>query len=294
MPLPFAPARPNESREKPDTAPLWLSFERTRLHTLTGNFRLHHNFHSRHLTTARDIIVYLPPDYDADAPRRYPVLYLHDGQNLFDTETAFLGNEWHADEIAEQMIRQGAIEPVIMVGIYNTPHRIDEYTPATDMHGHSGGKARLYAAMIIEELKPFIDSAYRTLDTSECTGMGGSSLGGLVTLYVGLRHPEIFGKLAVLSPSVWWRNGVILRMIRDHPIDGPRPKVWLDVGTAEGSHPSRIVRDTRRLRDVLLRQGWIVGDDLAYCEEADGLHNEDAWAARLPHVLRFLFGRNGN
>ena len=262
------------------------------LHTLTGNFRLHRNFQSRHLATPRDIIVYLPPDYASDAPRRYPVLYLHDGQNLFDAETAFGGQEWHADEIAESMIRQGAIEPLIMVGIYNTgSQRVDEYTPAPDAHGHHGGKARLYAAMLIEEIKPFIDAEYRTLDTPECTGMGGSSLGGLVTLYVGLRHPEIFGKLAVLSPSVWWRNGVILRMIRDHPIDGIKPKIWLDTGTAEGSHPSRIVRDARRLRDVLLRQGWTAGEDLAYYEETDGLHNEVAWAARLPRVLQFLFGR---
>jgi predicted alpha/beta superfamily hydrolase len=264
------------------------------LHSLTGNFRLHRNFHSRHVPDDRDIIVYLPPDYDEDAPRRYPVLYLHDGQNLFDTETAFLGNEWHADEIAEQMIRQGAIEPVIMVGIYNTPHRIDEYTPATDMHGHSGGKARLYAAMIIQELKPFIDGEYRTLDSPDCTGMGGSSLGGLATIYIGLRHPEIFGKLAVLSPSVWWKNGVILRMIRDHPVPEPKPKIWLDIGTAEGNRPARILRDARLLRDLLIRQGWTPGENLAYYEDLDAPHNEEAWGARLPRVLRFLFGRNGS
>jgi predicted alpha/beta superfamily hydrolase len=256
---------------------------------------LHHGFHSRHLTADRDIIVYLPPDYETAEQRRYPVFYLHDGQNLFDAETAFLGQEWHADEIAEHLIHKGVIEPVIMVGIYNTGrHRVDEYTPATDLHGHSGGKARLYAAMIIEELKPFIDNEYRTIDTPDCTGMGGSSLGGLVTLYVGFRHPEIFGKLAVMSPSVWWRNGVILRMIRDHPISEPRPKIWLDIGTAEGKHPGRIVRDTRRLRDVLIRQGWQPGYDLAYSEHEDALHNEEAWGARLPHVLQFLFGRTGD
>jgi predicted alpha/beta superfamily hydrolase len=267
------------------------------LHTLTGNFRLHQNFHSRHLPDDRDIIVYLPPGYDApgyegDAGRRYPVLYLHDGQNMFDAATAFGGQEWRADETAEHLIREGEIEPVIMVGIYNTgEHRIDEYTPARDAHGQSGGKARFYAAMIIEELKPFIDREYRTIDTREATGMGGSSLGGLVTLYVGMRHPEIFGKLAVLSPSVWWRNGVILRMIRDRPIAGPRPKIWLDIGTAEGNQPARLVQDTRRLRDVLLRQGWKLDEDLAYFEDVEAAHNEAAWSARLPRVLRFLFGK---
>ncbi|HZL57133.1 MAG TPA: alpha/beta hydrolase-fold protein [Bryobacteraceae bacterium] len=264
------------------------------MHTLTGNFRLHRNFHSRHLPDDRDIIVYLPPDYDTNSERRYPVLYLHDGQNMFDAETAFLGREWHADEIAEYLIRGGAIEPVIMVGIYNSgARRIDEYTPTADSRGHAGGKAPLYGAMIVEELKPFIDAEYRTLSTPDCTGMGGSSLGGLATLYVGMRYPDVFGKLAVLSPSVWWRNGVILRMVRDRALREPRPKIWLDIGTAEGTHPARIVRDTRRLRDVLLKQGWELGHDLAYYEEIDAPHNEQAWGARLPRVLQFLFGRHG-
>ena len=263
------------------------------MHTLTGNFRLHENFHSRHLPDDRNIIVYLPPDYEGNRERRYPVFYLHDGQNMFDAETAFLGQEWHADETAESMIRQGAIDPVIMVGIYNTgEHRIDEYTHVKDAHGRSGGQARHYASMIVGELKPFIDAEYRTLTGANFTGMGGSSLGGLVTLYVGLRYPEIFGKLAVLSPSVWWRNGSILRMIREQPITAKRPKMWLDIGTAEGSHPERIVNDARRLRDALLKQGWRLGDDLVYFEDRGALHNEEAWAARLPRVLEFLFGRN--
>jgi predicted alpha/beta superfamily hydrolase len=261
------------------------------LRSLTGNFRLHTAFHSRYLPCDRDIIVYLPPDYDESPGRRYPVLYLHDGQNLFDEETAFCGNEWHADETAEDLIRHGEMQPVIMVGIYNTgPNRIDEYTPTVDIHGHSGGKARLYAAMIVSELKPFIDAEYRTLDDAPNTAMGGSSLGGLVTLYVGLRHPEIFGKLAVLSPSVWWNRGVILRMIRDMPVPEPRPVVWVDIGTAEGRFPHRILRDTRHLRELLCRKGWREGYDLAYVEDYGALHNEAAWGRRLQHILRFLFG----
>ncbi len=260
------------------------------MHTLTGNFRLHHNFHSRYVPDDRDIIVYLPPDYETAPQRRYPVFYLHDGQNLFDEETAFAGQEWHADEIAERLIRNGAIQPVIMVGIYNTgPRRIDEYTPTTDAHGHTGGKAHLYAAMIIDELMPFIDARYRTLATRENTALGGSSLGGLVTLSIGLRHPEIFGKLAALSPSVWWNRGVILRMIRDLPAPQPRPKIWLDIGTAEGTHPQRILRDARYLREVLCRKGWTLGENLAYLEAEGGLHNESAWGARLPEIFDFFF-----
>ncbi len=264
------------------------------MHTLTGNIHLHRNFNSRHLPGDRDIIVYLPPGYDTDTVRRYPVFYLHDGQNIFDAATAFLGQEWHADEIAESLIREGEIEPVIMVGIYNAgERRIDEYTPtpAARVPGASGGKAGLHAAMIVDEIKPFIDREYRTLASAPCTALGGSSLGGLATLHAGLRNPHVFGKLAVLSPSVWWRNGVILRLIRNLPARDARPKIWLDVGTAEGDDPVRCVEDTRRLRDALLKQGWTLGEDLAYFEDTGASHSEQAWTGRLPAVLRFLFGR---
>jgi predicted alpha/beta superfamily hydrolase len=261
------------------------------LNTLTGDFQLHRGFHSRHLPDDRDIIVYLPPGYRIESGRRYPVLYLHDGQNVFDTETAFLGQEWQADETAEALIRAREIEPLIMVGIYNTGlNRIDEYTPTRGAHremGETGGKARQYAAMIIDDLKRFIDAEYRTLDGPENTGLGGSSLGGLVTLYIGLRHPEIFGKLAALSPSVWWRHGAILRMIRDNPAPDPHPKIWVDIGTAEGN---RHTRDARLLRDLLCRKGWRIGVDLAYVEDQGAWHTEAAWASRMPGVLRFLFG----
>jgi len=259
------------------------------LHTLTGDFQFHHNFHSRHLPDDRNVIVYLPPGYQHAGGRRYPVLYLHDGQNVFDRATAFLGQEWEADETAEELIRSGQIEPLIMVGIYNTgPNRIDEYTPTQGGHRPGGGKARQYAAMIVDELKPFIDDEYRTLDGPENTGMAGSSLGGLVTLYIGLRHPEIFGKLGALSPSIWWRYGAILRMIRDNPVPDPRPKIWVDIGTGEGN---RHRRDTRLLCELLVRKGWQPGVDLAYVEDEGAAHTEGAWAARMPHVLRFLFGK---
>ena len=263
--------------------------------SLTVNFRLHTGFHSRHLPQDRDIIVYLPPGYDESERRRYPVFYLHDGQNLFDEETAFCGQEWRADETAEQLIRDGIIQPVILVGIYNTGvNRIDEYTPTPDSHGHSGGKARLYGDMIVEDLKPFIDAEYRTAPGPENTAMGGSSLGGLVTLYLGLRRPDIFGKLAVLSPSVWWNRGVILRIIRDLPPLPSRPRLWVDIGTAEGRYPHSILRDTRNLREVLCRKGWRDGVDLAYVEDDGALHNEAAWGRRMPSVLQFLFGESGD
>ena len=147
-------------------------------------------------------MVYLPPGYVEDTGRTYPVLYMHDGQNLFDPATAFGGNEWRLDDTAEELIERGAIEPLIIVGIYNTgEQRIHEYTPTTDPK-LGGGKADLYGKMLVEEVKPFIEKTYRTLPGPENTGMGGSSLGGLVTLHLGIQYPQVFGKLAVLSPSV--------------------------------------------------------------------------------------------
>lgn len=262
------------------------------MHTLTGKFRHHHSFHSSHLPDDRDVIVYLPPDYDSAPGRRYPVLYFHDGQNVFDSETAFAGHEWGADETAEALITEGAISPLIMVGIYNTGvNRIQEYTPTTDSHGQSGGKADAYASMLIEDLKPFIDGEYRTLADNSNTGMVGSSLGGLVTLYIGLRHPEVFGKLAVLSPSIWWDHRVILRLLRDVE-HHPRTCIWLDVGTREGKQPESVVRDARYVRDLLLKKGWTMGHDFVYYEDEGAGHDERAWGNRLHQILRYLFGHS--
>jgi predicted alpha/beta superfamily hydrolase len=192
------------------------------------------------LTEPRDLVVYVPPDYDTDRERRYPVLYLHDGQNLFDGATAFVpGQDWHVRDTADQLIRAGVIEPLVIVGVYNTgAHRIDEYTPTRDRKQGAGGAAWLYGRMLTEELKPFIDREYRTLPDAMNTGLGGSSLGGLVTLYLGVQHPNVFGKLAVLSPSVWWDNRYILRLIRALAAK-PRVSIWLDIGTGRISSTPR-------------------------------------------------------
>ena len=144
----------------------------------------------------RTVIVYLPPGYDPESATRYPVLYLHDGQNVFDRATS-IGDEWHVDEMAEALIRSGDIEPIIAVGIYNTgEHRINEYAPTPRPDKGGGGKADDYGKMLIMDLKPFIDRTYKTLPGAANTAMAGSSLGGLVTMHLGLRFPTAFGKLA--------------------------------------------------------------------------------------------------
>ncbi len=236
------------------------------------------------------MIVYLPPDYHTMPEARYPVLYMNDGQNLFDAATAFGGNEWGLDETAERMINAREIEPLIIVGIYNAGYeRLAEYTHVKDRRGR-GGRARAYGKLIVKELKPLIDREYRTLPDAANTGMGGSSLGGLVSLYFGLENPELFGKLLVMSPSVWWANAAILREVAKvrHKI---RQKIWLDVGTQEDARPEGFVQQARNLRDALIEKGWALGDDLAFMEDEGAGHNEMAWGHRAPMALKFLFPR---
>jgi predicted alpha/beta superfamily hydrolase len=254
-------------------------------HSLTGDIRYHENFHSDFLDHDRHVVVYLPPGYDRESAKRYPVLYLHDGQNVFDRATS-IGEEWHVDENAEALIRAGFIEPIIVVGIYNTgEHRINEYAPTERTDKGGGGLAGDYGQMLIMELKPFIDSTYNTLPSAHNTAMGGSSLGGLLTMHLGLRFPTAFGKLAVLSPSVWWDDRMILREVEALPNKLPQ-RIWLDAGTAEGSE---VIADARALRDALVAKGWQLGEDLAYLEAEGGGHDEKSWSARVSHVLEFLF-----
>lgn len=256
--------------------------------TLTGNFKLQKAPPSRFIKGSRGIVVYLPPDYDISPSRRYPVLYLQDGQNLFDPATAFLGNDWGLNDLAEQLIQSGRIEPLIIVGIYNNGRsRVSEYTPVPDRAGQGGG-ARDYGRFLVKDLKPHIDSQYRTQPECTSTGLGGSSLGGLVALYLGLKYPEVFCKLIVMSPSVWWANRAILRQLRGFRRT-PGQKIWLDVGTMEGQNPQAVVDDVVQLRDVLVKKGWQLGNDLAFMRDEGAGHDEKAWGRRMRDALQFLF-----
>lgn len=253
--------------------------------------KLHRHFRSNFLPDARNLIVYLPPHYGSEPGRHFSVLYLHDGQNLFDPQTSFIpGRTWEAMQTADAAIEAGLVEPLIIVGIYNTgDHRIAEYTPTRDWK-MGGGQAPLYGKLLVEELLPFIAKQYRTLTGAEHTGLGGSSLGGLVSLYLGLEYPDVFGKLAVLSPSVWWNHRSILNYLQAKaPFKAgasPRPRIWLDVGDAEGA---RTVDDANQLHAQLLRKGWQEHIDLCYQVAAGGKHDETSWAGRVGPLLQFLF-----
>jgi predicted alpha/beta superfamily hydrolase len=265
-----------------------------REHTLTGDVRLHKAFHSKVLNNDRDVIVYLPAGYDS-SKKSYSVFYFHDGQNLFDGATSYIpGQEWRLDETAQSLIGGGKIEPLIIVGIYNTgTERVNEYTPAADKKYKAGGKADLYGRFLVEELKPFIDKTYRSKTDAAHTGLGGSSLGGLVTMYLGLRYPNVFSRLAIVSPSVWWANNYIVKLLNDTE-KKPALRIWLDIGTKEGrdaDEAMKTVEGARLLNKTLLKKGWRLGKDLEYFESAGAEHNERAWAARVEQILEFLFPR---
>ncbi|WP_263371492.1 alpha/beta hydrolase [Granulicella cerasi] len=264
-------------------------------------YRILRDFESRYLPDARDIRIYLPEAYLSEPTRRFPVFYLHDGQNLFDGRLSYVaGKTWQANSTADRLTREGRIEPVILVGLDNTgTHRMADYTPTRDKE-YGGGEGPLYGRLLVDELKPLIDSALRTLPDAANTGLGGSSLGGLISLFLGLQHPTVFGKLAVLSPSVWWDNRALLNSVGAPkrtilsrfqslpapPPAAPRARIWLDMGMAEGL---RHLRDCDLLAKRLVTRGWKPGQDLEYLRVPGGLHNEEAWAARFDQVLEFLF-----
>jgi predicted alpha/beta superfamily hydrolase len=260
-------------------------------HTLTGNIKRHRAFHSKVLGNRRDVLVYLPPGYSRFSRRRYPVLYLHDGQNVFDAATSFGGVEWGVDETAQRLIRHKLVEPLIIVAVANIgEERIHEYAPTPGViepkdhpRKRSRGLARIYGQFLIEELKPFIDRKYRTKAEAEFTGLGGSSLGGLATLAMGILFSETFSRLIVMSPSIWWDDFAIFRLV-GILAEKPPLKIWLDTGTAEPGW-----EQARELRDCLVDEGWQLDVDLKYLEVEGAGHSEAAWAMRVEPALRFLF-----
>lgn len=245
-------------------------------------------FHLRSMLLPGDrtVLVYLPKQYFAEPDRRFPVFYLHDGQNLIDPSTSYIpGRTWRAACTADRMNEEGRAEPLILVGVANAGlRRMPEYTPTRDFR-LGGGEGRAYGRLLIQELKPFIDAGFRTLPGPKTTGLGGSSLGGLITLFLGLQHPDVFTRLAVLSPSIWWDHRSIFTFLA-REIPRPPLRIWLDIGTSEGA---RHVRDTELMYRRLIHHGWTPGVDVALLKVDGGVHDEDAWAERFDQVLAFLF-----
>jgi predicted alpha/beta superfamily hydrolase len=231
----------------------------------------------------REITIYLPPGYDDRPERRYPVLYMQDGQNVFDAHRAFIpGQHWRMQEAADAAIGSRTASPMIIVAIDNAGvARIDEYTPTREARHNGGGRANDYARMLVEELKPAIDGRFRTIAGDNA--IGGSSLGGLLSLHVVLTRRDVFSRAAVVSPSVWWGGRAVLETVRS--FDGPPPRLWLDIGGREGA---QALHDARVLRDLILAKGW-PKDSFRYYEDRRGDHSERAWARRVRLALEFLF-----
>jgi predicted alpha/beta superfamily hydrolase len=251
---------------------------------------------SAQLPNGREITIFLPPQYDDESDRRYPVLYLQDGQNLFDPQRAFAGKAWEVDRTAAALIAAARIPPLILVGIDHTGiDRINEYTPTHDRK-RGGGGAESYGRLIAEQVKPLVDTTYRTLPDATHTGVGGSSLGGLVSLYLALNRPDLFGKAAVMSPSVWWDRRSILRDVRRAAArfgaGRARPRLWVDMGTRESGGAGsarRVLEDARLLHVGLLKAGWVDDADLHYEEVEGGTHGEQAWGDRFGRTLEWLY-----
>jgi predicted alpha/beta superfamily hydrolase len=279
----------NTETQPTRTAPGFIRAE-----SATGDLRLH-EFRSRIFHHTRFVRVWLPPEYDdaVNDGRRYPVLYLNDGQNLFEAAASFTGVEWQVDETADRLIREGAIPPLIIVGIDNAArNRMREYMPHRSLHPMLlRGQGSRYPDFLTKEIMPFIARSYRVAPGPENLGLGGSSLGALISLYTAAARPGLIGRLLLESPSLWASNRQMIRSSRD--VKNWPQRVYLAAGTAEAGREDRnrsVVDDVRELAAILGRAGL---DDkrLRLVIEEGANHHESSWARRFPEALRFLFQR---
>lgn len=277
--------------------PGWLPYDLVhgKDNTVTGNVVVWPSLNSPVLSRSREIAVYLPPSLAAEQGddhgegvgrgRRYPVIYFHDGQNMFDDYTSYVG-EWHADETLQKLAKEG-IE-AIAVAIPNAgDHRMAEYSPwrGRGLGGRNvvRGLGDEYLEWVVEVVKPLVDRSFPTRTDRAGTGIMGSSLGGLISLYALTKYPDLFGFVGAMSPSLGWHDYSIIDVFDDDEI--ARTRIHVDMG---GREYRGLTRDARRFRDVLVSKGWVPGRDLNYVEDRYAHHHEDAWSRRLPDALRFL------
>ncbi len=255
------------------TLNLWQPYP---LLTAAGTLLVHPDVYSPELDNRRDVLVYLPPSYDQSA-RRYPVIYMQDGQNLFDSATSYGGVAWQVDQTMALLAGEG-IEAIVVAPHHGGEERIREYNPFPHFWQ---GRGDPYLQFLTDTLKPMIDRDFRTRPDRNSTGMLGSSMGGLISLYAFFHAPDAFGFAGVISPSLWLAHGAIYPLIAAAPL--VPGKLYLDNGTREPS--------TRRLYALLIKKGYLCDLDLKQVVEIDAEHTESAWARRLPDALRFLLPR---
>jgi predicted alpha/beta superfamily hydrolase len=266
-------------------------------------------FDSAHVGGPRVVWAYLPPGYDENTAARYPVVYMHDGQNLFDPSLAFGGVEWRVDETMDAAAETGACPDrttcandgecggarcdtfhaaIVIAPANGGADRIDEYTPTVDPT-YGGGGADAYLRALIEELKPDVDSRLRTRPEREHTAILGSSLGGLVSAYAGVRRADVFGVVGAMSPSTWWDGRVILDEVASIPSRPLRAlRVYVDSGDGGASMDG--AADTADLATAYETAGYVRGTTLRYVLAPGHQHDETSWAMRLPAALDFVLG----
>ncbi len=286
-----------ERLERHATIDGWVAYEDVHgsNHTVSGRVLVWPSLESGELDRSTEIIVYLPPSLAEDGPgwiggRRYPTLYFHDGQNVFDARTSYAG-EWHADETLEKLAGEG-FEAIAVAVPNGGEARMDEYNPWRSRSGlgakkgkprHMGGRGDAYLSWLVGSVKDLVDRSFPTSTQREATGIIGSSMGGLISLYGLIAQPRVFGLGGVMSPSLRWSDYAVLRLIQMGQL--PEARIHLDVG---GHEWRGMTSDARRLRDLLLSTGMELDRDLQYVEDPNAEHCEPAWAERLPDALRFL------
>lgn len=244
---------------------------------IVGELKFHENFTSVFVEKHRDVLVWLPPSYKKEPEKSYPVLYMHDGQNLFDPKTSYAGMDWRVDETVSKLIKQNRINEIIVVGINNTNDRLDEYSDT--LKGHN------YISFIINELKPFVDNNYRTKKSPQHTAMMGSSMGGLISFLIAWNHSDIFSMAACMSSSFYYQNEIALRIVKEYEGKKKPVRIYIDHGEDGLIHGQQMFIE-------LSRKGYIIGTDIDYFYSPGASHNENEWAARLERPILFFFKKN--
>lgn len=240
----------------------------------------HRKIKSPLLRYARDIIVWLPPSYFTNHRKRYPVLYVHDGQNMIDPATSFVGVPWGIDHIGTKLINKGRIREFIAVGIYNTPDRGSEYA--------GGPRGQSYAEFVCKKLKRFIDRTYRTLPDAYNTANLGASMGGLIAFLIPWWYPDVISGGGCFSSAFLWNKNAIIKEV--YAYEGPKKKIkiYLDCGTK--NMDALLLPGYRDMLSVLRRKGYRKGIDLEYFFNPEGDHTEKDWSRRVWRALVLFFG----
>lgn len=256
------------------------SFQKTAKLQITGRVKYIKNIEFEGISK-RDIIIWLPPSYDKNKKKKYPVLYMHDGQNIIDPLTSTFGTDWQVDETADSLIRQNRMKEIIIVGIYNTRNRTSEYS-----HNDTG---RAYMNFIVKKLKPMIDSEYRTLSDRKNTAVMGSSMGGLISLMLAWEHPDVFSMAGCLSPAFKIDRFNYLPYIEN--FKGKKKKIKLYIDNGGVGLEKRLQPGITETIELLNKKGYRTGKEIMWYLDENAEHNEAAWASRVWRALLFMFGK---